>query len=373
MPAINIVCDHRRVHILTDSAFCNSDGTINRIVSRILPSRMSDGVVLAHDLAGLNSQIGIRFESFDEAIVRIAPELFSHVNVSNAEASPCLLYLAGWSQQREETEAYAISTHQTVLTSWDQDTREPSRLSLTPYKLFQLPQYFLSPAPDPTALEAAAIGSFHLGWRSDRLLREIQKIITAQRHSQYGGHHIVGGFAEGQRVDVNWGGIWWIPDPPEIVWADDHIGELIIPRATDWEMTVANFRSPHSARSFFFRDSRERLSTWPAALQRIRTAYAQILGGELSSSQAHRKDYRFSISSGHNLGEDEYSAVQWARTLKLKPSTDEMKDYEQYVNRVLGDIEKMKEQFRLQELDPEGFGIATLHGISRKLAAVLRD
>lgn len=373
MPAINIICDHRRVHILTDSAFCNSDGTINRIVSRALPSPMSDGLILAQDLAGLNSKIGTRFESFDDAIAGVASELFSYVTASGADESPCVLYLAGWSQQREETEAYAISTHRKALTSWDQETREIVQLSLAPYEPFQLPQYFLSPAPEPTALTAASIGSFHLGWRPDRLLREVQKIIIAQRHSQYDGKFIVGGFAEGQRVDVNGRSIWWIPDPPQIVWTDDQVGDLIAPRAADWEMASADYQPPDGVKSLFFRDSKERLSTWPAALQRIRTVYAQILDDELSTSQAHRKDDRFSSSSGHNVGKDEYSAVQWARTLKLEPSNDEMKKYTRYISRILDDIEKIKEEFRLQEADPEGFGIATLHGISRKLTAVLSD
>jgi hypothetical protein len=334
---------------------------------------MSDGLILAHDLAGLSSQIGVRFESFDEAIAEMASELVSHANMSSAETSPCLLYLAGWSQQREETEAYAISTYRTPVTSWDPETHKFNQFSLTPYKLVRLPHIFLSPAPEPAVLEATSIGSFHLGWRPDRSLSEVRKIITAQRHSQYGGKFMVGGFAEGQRVDVNGGSIWWTPDPPEMVWEDDQVGATITPRAADWEMTAADFRPPDRPPSFFFRDSKERLSTWPAALQRIRTAYAQILGIELSNSQAHKKDYRFSISSGHNVGEDEYLAVQWARALKLEPSPDEMKKYDRYVSRVVSDIEKIKEKFRLQEFDPEGYGIATLHEISRKLAAVLLD
>jgi len=367
MPAINIVCGHRRVDTLADAAFCDPQGIIVRIVSRTLPSRMSDGLILAHDLAGLDLPIARHFERFDDAVEGIECALS---NASVSLKSPCLFYLAGWSEKREETEAYAISTHPVTLSSWQPDTREQAELRLASCELTGLPPIFLSPAPDPSAVAAASIGRFDTAWRTDKMLSELGKVIRAQRHSQQRGHLTVGGFAEGRRVDVNWGGIWLSPHPPEIVWQDDRIGRRIVLEQSD-DGIQASAASPSAPR--FFLDLKDRLSTWPATIQFVDRAFSRILDHELAAGHAHVNDSRYTDSSLHNIGKDELAAVACARALNLHPSDGEMDEYDRYVDRVLGDLERMKDRFRLEQDDPHGYGIATLHGISRKLTAILRD
>ena len=346
MPAINIVCGHRRVDTLADAAFCDPRGSIVRIVSRTLPGRMSDGLILAHDLEGLDLPIAKRFEKFDDAVEGIECALS---NASVSLNSPCLFYLAGWSEKREEAEAYAISTHPVTLTSWQPDTRHQAEHQLGSCKLTKLPQIFLSPAPDPSAVAAASIGRFDAAWCTEKMLSDLEKVIRAQRQSRQHGQFAVGGFAEGRRVDVNWGGIWLSPNPPEVVWQDDRIGRRIAPKKLDDEVPVSA-ASPSAPRFFF--DLKDRLSTWPATIQFVDHAYSRILGDGIAESDA---------------------AVAYATELNLHPSDGEMDEYDRYVDRVLGDLERMKERFRREEADPHGYAMAMLDGISRKLTSVLRE
>ena len=43
-----------------------------------------------------------------------------------------------------------------------------------------------------------------------------------------------------------------------------------------------------------------------------------------------------------------------------------------YAHRLIGDLEAIKAEYRMSEDDPDGYGIGTLHSISRKLEAFAR-
>ncbi|SCB54696.1 hypothetical protein GA0061098_102949 [Bradyrhizobium shewense] len=232
MGAINIICGHREVIVVSDTAFCDSDGAIARIASRVLPSNMCDGMILAHDLMGLDFTTGNEFVDFDDAIEHLEAELAASDAHRDRSRS---FVVTGWSQERVESEAYAISTAPAIVSSWHPETREFQLHRLEPYKLLRLPQIFLSPAPDPLLLEVASIGSFHLGWRPDKLLNELGKVITTQRHSRYNGQHVVGGFTESNSVDVDCGSICSLVRPT-FIWDYDEVGRPINPKATDWTL-----------------------------------------------------------------------------------------------------------------------------------------
>lgn len=61
MPAINIVCGHRRVDALTNAAFVGIDGTIDQIISGAVPSRMSDGLILPVNRRAKLPRIGVHY------------------------------------------------------------------------------------------------------------------------------------------------------------------------------------------------------------------------------------------------------------------------------------------------------------------------
>jgi hypothetical protein len=102
-------------------------------------------------------------------------------------------------------------------------------------------------------------------------------------------------------------------------------------------------------------------------IRTLQEYYAAVLLEEASAAAAHRNDPYFTNSRGHNVGQDEILAIVYAREINLKPTEDESSNAGTYACRILRDLEKLKEKYRLNEVDPDGYGIATLHSISSKL------
>lgn len=100
----------------------------------------------------------------------------------------------------------------------------------------------------------------------------------------------------------------------------------------------------------------------------IREHFRSALDEESKLAHAHRSDSYYTSSRGRNVGEDEQIAVRYAREIDLQPSADESGDPGRYAARLLGDLESLKAKFRVSEEDPEGYGIGTLHTISRKVS-----
>ena len=104
----------------------------------------------------------------------------------------------------------------------------------------------------------------------------------------------------------------------------------------------------------------------------IQDQYREALAEETALARAHQSDSYYTSSRGHNVGHDELVAVVYAEKIALAPSAAESGDPVGYANRLLGDLEAIKADYRIAEDDPDGYGIGTLHSISRKLEAFAR-
>ena len=103
-------------------------------------------------------------------------------------------------------------------------------------------------------------------------------------------------------------------------------------------------------------------------IKRLQQHYAAVLLEETSAAVAHRNNSYFTSSRGHNIGQDEILAIVYAEKINLKPTDEESGNVQQYARRILDDLENVKEKYRLNEGDPDGYGIGTLHSISSKLS-----
>jgi len=99
----------------------------------------------------------------------------------------------------------------------------------------------------------------------------------------------------------------------------------------------------------------------------IQELYRTAVGAETALAFDHKSDPYYTSSRGHNVGRDEMMAVIYAEKIVLTPSAAEFSDPLLYVNRLVADIEVIKADYRVAEDDPDGYGIGTLHSISRKL------
>jgi hypothetical protein len=77
-------------------------------------------------------------------------------------------------------------------------------------------------------------------------------------------------------------------------------------------------------------------------------------------------------SDGHDVGRDETVAILYAQRIDLTPTASELADSALYADRLLSDLEAIKRDYRSSEDDPEGYGIGTLHSLSRALAPFRR-
>jgi hypothetical protein len=102
-------------------------------------------------------------------------------------------------------------------------------------------------------------------------------------------------------------------------------------------------------------------------IRQVRLAFEAALGIESKVAHEHRSSHYFTTSRGHNVGRDEQLALIYAQRLRLTPLPEEIDDCSAYLKRLLDELETEKRNFRASEEDPEGFGIATLHGLSRVL------
>jgi hypothetical protein len=103
-------------------------------------------------------------------------------------------------------------------------------------------------------------------------------------------------------------------------------------------------------------------------VESVRQFYRDALNAESDLAFKHRSDSYYT-SNGRNISQDEFAAVVYAGKIDLTPSAGESGDARKYAARLLADLEIIKADFRASEEDPDGFGIGTLHTISRKLAA----
>lgn len=104
----------------------------------------------------------------------------------------------------------------------------------------------------------------------------------------------------------------------------------------------------------------------------IQALYRKAIAEETALASGHISDPYYTSSRGHNVGRDEMVAVIYAEKIVLTPGAAELGDPVLYANRLIGDLEAIKADYRISEDDPDGFGIGTLHSISRKLEPFTR-
>lgn len=106
--------------------------------------------------------------------------------------------------------------------------------------------------------------------------------------------------------------------------------------------------------------------------KRIRAVFEKQLRAEVSLAAAHMRDFYWTDSrTGHNIGHDELAAIRKLEGILLEPTAEENDDPELYARWLLGQIEAVRERFRLEELDPDGYGIATIGTVARNLRRIL--
>jgi hypothetical protein len=104
----------------------------------------------------------------------------------------------------------------------------------------------------------------------------------------------------------------------------------------------------------------------------VQQIYRDAINAESKMAYEHRSD-NYYTSNGRNISQDEYAAIHYAGKINLAPSEEETADPRKFALRLLSDLEAIKADFRISENDPHGFGIGTLHTISRKLTAFVES
>jgi hypothetical protein len=104
----------------------------------------------------------------------------------------------------------------------------------------------------------------------------------------------------------------------------------------------------------------------------IQVHYRAAIAEEAALALAHQSDPYYTSWRGHNVGQDEMVAVTYAEQIILTPSVAELGDPAAYTRRLLDNLEAIKADYRIAEDDPDGYGIGSLHSISRKLESFTR-
>lgn len=82
---------------------------------------------------------------------------------------------------------------------------------------------------------------------------------------------------------------------------------------------------------------------------------------------ARESNSNFASLNGRNISRDERIALIYAKNILLEPESSELANPSTYAKRLLRDLENIKAKYRASEDDPDGFGIGTLHSISRAI------
>ena len=104
----------------------------------------------------------------------------------------------------------------------------------------------------------------------------------------------------------------------------------------------------------------------------IQVLYRAAIDEEAALALAHQSDPYYTSWRGHNVGQDEMVAATYAEQIILAPSVAELGNPDAYVRRLLDNLEAIKADYRISEDDPDGYGIGSLHSISRKLESFTR-
>lgn len=105
-------------------------------------------------------------------------------------------------------------------------------------------------------------------------------------------------------------------------------------------------------------------------MDRIRQYVLDQIAEQAAEADRHLVDSYWTDSrTGRNIGLDERQALGFLRTIALDPTADEAVDAALYRARLLADLEAVAARFRAEAPDPDGYGIATIGTVARRLAA----
>jgi hypothetical protein len=104
-------------------------------------------------------------------------------------------------------------------------------------------------------------------------------------------------------------------------------------------------------------------------IHHLQLCIAEILGDETRKANEHLANPYWS-SSGHNIGQDELQAVAFARRVDFNLLESDEGSAEKYAERVQEALNTCKPDFRALADDPDGYGIGTLHDITRQFREV---
>lgn len=244
MTAINIIVQAEAVHFITDGAVYSADGTLAAITSKVLPwphmiaAIAMRGPVLA--LACYGSHLGMQFSTFDDLVVGIeeaAPllvEKYSPLWCDSYPSNRSEIYVAGWSDERRQFEAYYLVTEAIDRELMiKQGMLFEGSLLAEPFKLHRLQADSWAPGFDIEEFNRSGIKATSIE-RIDpeidgRRVLEVQRQLRANLLEGLPPCHHVGGFA--QRTTITSSGI------EQTVfhrWPDE-LGSPILPGPIDYE------------------------------------------------------------------------------------------------------------------------------------------
>lgn len=109
-------------------------------------------------------------------------------------------------------------------------------------------------------------------------------------------------------------------------------------------------------------------------MERIRQFFLDQLAAESAEAVRHLSDSYWTDSrTGRNIGRDELEAVAAMQRIDLSPSPEEQANPALYRGRLLAELAAAGDRFRQEAIDADGYGIATIGTVARKLAAFADD
>ena len=95
---------------------------------------------------------------------------------------------------------------------------------------------------------------------------------------------------------------------------------------------------------------------------------AQLAEQEAEAARHLGDGYWTDSRTGRNVGLDELQAIGAMKAIALDPRPGE-EDAHIYLGRLLADLDDVANRFRAAAPDPDGYGIATIGTVARRLAA----
>ncbi|MFC0101479.1 hypothetical protein [Sphingopyxis terrae] len=99
---------------------------------------------------------------------------------------------------------------------------------------------------------------------------------------------------------------------------------------------------------------------------------AQLAEQEAEAARHLGDGYWTDSRTGRNVGLDELQAIGAMKAVALDPRPGE-EDAQIYLGRLLADLDDVANRFRAAAPDPDGYGIATIGTVARRLAAFDSD